>query len=465
MASQSLTPTTSTPLLAELGFSYAGNPRLWATVLVDCPQADGFFTYGIPPELTVNDGDIVTVPFGSQQLGGIVVGCLTTLPADCPAEKIKPINDVVVSGFFLPQYWQLLHWVAEYYCTELMTVIRMALPPGLLQRSQRRIRLNGDRLPADWSVFLTHGSQQAARQILTLLQQSKQGDYSYRYLQQKVKGAAKGIRDLCQRGWVESYLEPPKAIQAQQRKVVTLLSLTSDSKLSSKQQDALRVLKHQGGECWFAELLKAVPCSSTTLESLAKRGLVAIAEREKLRLLDQPLVRHHPAPDLTPAQTQAYQTLQTLQGYHQVLLHGVTGSGKTEVYLQICGDRLAQGRSILVLVPEIGLTPQLTDRFRARFGNKVFVYHSALSDGERYDTWRQMLLGQTQVVIGTRSAIFVPLPNLGLIILDEEHDHSFKQNQLVPHYHARTVAQRRAELEQCPLILGSATPSLESWHQ
>jgi primosomal protein N' (replication factor Y) len=114
-------------------------------------------------------------------------------------------------------------------------------------------------------------------------------------------------------------------------------------------------------------------------------------------------------------------------------------------------------------VPEIGLTPQLTDRFRARFGNKVNVYHSALSDGERYDTWRQMLTGESQVVIGTRSAIFAPLPKLGLIILDEEHDSSFKQDQPPPTYHARTVAQWRAELENCPLVLGSATPSLETW--
>jgi primosomal protein N' (replication factor Y) len=146
-----------------------------------------------------------------------------------------------------------------------------------------------------------------------------------------------------------------------------------------------------------------------------------------------------------------------------VLLHGVTGSGKTEVYLQAIAPILEQRKSAIVLVPEIGLTPQLTDRFRARFGNKVNVYHSALSEGERYDTWRQMLTGEPQVVIGTRSAIFAPLPRLGLIILDEEHDSSFKQDQPAPTYHARTVAQWRAELENCPLILGSATPSLQTW--
>ena len=146
-----------------------------------------------------------------------------------------------------------------------------------------------------------------------------------------------------------------------------------------------------------------------------------------------------------------------------MLLHGVTGSGKTEVYLQAIAPLLQRGQSALVLVPEIGLTPQLTDRFRARFGNKVCVYHSALSDGERYDTWRQMLTGEPQVVIGTRSAVFAPLPHLGLIILDEEHDGSFKQDSPIPTYHARTVAQWRAELENCPIVLGSATPSLETW--
>ncbi|MFN7657436.1 MAG: DEAD/DEAH box helicase, partial [Dolichospermum sp.] len=135
----------------------------------------------------------------------------------------------------------------------------------------------------------------------------------------------------------------------------------------------------------------------------------------------------------------------SLTGFSKVLLHGITGSGKTEVYLQAISPLLEQGKSALVLVPEIGLTPQLTDRFRARFGNKVHVYHSALSDGERYDTWRQMLTGEPQIIIGTRSAIFAPLPNLGLIILDDEHASSFKQDAPIPTYHARTVAQWRAE--------------------
>jgi primosomal protein N' (replication factor Y) (superfamily II helicase) len=147
----------------------------------------------------------------------------------------------------------------------------------------------------------------------------------------------------------------------------------------------------------------------------------------------------------------------------KILLHGVTGSGKTEVYLHAIQPVLDRQQSVLMLVPEIGLTPQLTDRFRARFGDRILVYHSALSDGERYDSWRQMLLPTPQIVIGTRSAIFAPLPNLGLIILDEEHDGSFKQDQPMPTYHARLVAEWRSALINCPVVLGSATPALESW--
>jgi primosomal protein N' (replication factor Y) len=149
----------------------------------------------------------------------------------------------------------------------------------------------------------------------------------------------------------------------------------------------------------------------------------------------------------------------------QILLHGVTGSGKTELYLQAIAPRLAAGQSALVLVPEIALTPQLTDRFRRRFGRQVWVYHSGLADGERYDTWRQSLqLDQPLVIVGTRSAVFMPIPRLGLIVLDEEHDSSYKQD-VPPCYHARTVARWRAILDDCPLLLGSATPSLETWVQ
>ncbi|HEY9646490.1 MAG TPA: primosomal protein N', partial [Chroococcidiopsis sp.] len=298
--------------------------------------------------------------------------------------------------------------------------------------------------------------------LLTRLRSQKAGDYTWQYLQRKVRGATHGLRDLLQRGWVESYLEPPAPIRPKQRQAVTLTLAPALPDPTPRQQEVVEILRRQGGEMWLQDLLQLSRASSSVLKGLEQKGWLVIQPREVLRA-ESGEVAGDVAKPLTADQAAALGAIQTLVGYHQVLLHGVTGSGKTEVYLQAIAPLLERGMSALVLVPEIGLTPQLTDRFRARFGDRVRVYHSALSDGERYDTWRQMLSGIPQVVIGTRSAIFAPLSNLGMILLDEEHDSSFKQDQPAPCYHARTVAQWRAQRDQCPLILGSATPSLESW--
>lgn len=203
------------------------------------------------------------------------------------------------------------------------------------------------------------------------------------------------------------------------------------------------------------------------IQTLARKKVVQISARPILRTLAQPDRIADQAKSLSSEQQAALEAildlLQPGSAPHTLLLHGVTGSGKTEVYLQAIATVLAQQQSALVLVPEIGLTPQLTDRFRARFGKQVLVYHSGLSEGERYDTWRLMVQDTPQVVIGTRSAIFAPLPKLGLLVLDEEHDDSYKQDQPQPCYHAATVAQWRSELVGCPLVLGSATPALETY--
>ncbi|MEH2048228.1 primosomal protein N' [Nostoc sp.] len=463
-------------VVAQAGESYQSGANLnrWVEVLVDCPGSTGLFTYRLPAQLEIKPGDILSVPFGAQQLGAIAIRLLAQPNIDLPPEKIREVEDIVSVGFFPSAYWELLNRVAAYYYTPLIQVIRVALPPGLLGRSQRRIRLVGGREAggrvqgaggsryllgsADPLAFLTP----TARQVWELLQGQPAGDYSFVYLQQKVKSAYRGIRELLRFGLVESYLEPPRLTRPKLQKAVTLTG-TIDQELTNRQREILEVLRRQGGELWQNELLQICNASSSILKTLTQKGYIVVEEREVLRTEQGPTLVGDGAKSLTTAQASALATIQTLDGFAQVLLHGVTGSGKTEVYLQAIAPLLNQGKSALVLVPEIGLTPQLTDRFRARFGNKVSVYHSALSDGERYDTWRQMLTGEPQVVIGTRSAVFAPLPNLGLIILDEEHDSSFKQDSPIPTYHARTVAQWRAELENCPLVLGSATPSLESW--
>ncbi|MGK7936858.1 MAG: primosomal protein N', partial [Xenococcaceae cyanobacterium] len=298
---------------------------------------------------------------------------------------------------------------------------------------------------------------------LQLLRSQKEGNYSVSYLRSQIRGASKGIRELSKRGWIVSYLEPPKTARPKLQKAVTLTAQSLPDRLTARQREVVDVLRHRGGELWLNELLQICRVSSSVVNTLQRKGCLEIESRERLRLLQEKKPQQDQHKQLSKAQTEALAVITSLEGYAQVLLHGVTGSGKTEVYLQAIAPILAQGKSALVLVPEIGLTPQLTDRFRARFGDRVCVYHSALSDGERYDTWRQMIQGKPQVVIGTRSAIFAPLPNLGLIVLDEEHDSSFKQDRPTPTYHARTVAQWRSHLVDCPLILGSATPSLETW--
>ncbi|MEG4083089.1 primosomal protein N' [Microcoleus sp. POL10_C6] len=466
----------STPIAAEAGASYGSSeppqrPTVqaeWIEVLVDSPfrvagdspgEENKLFTYRLPAELTVQPGDILSVPFGSQQVGAIAIRFISQLPPDLDPTRVKEVEDVVSAGFFPPTYWELLDRTATYYCTPLIQVIRTSLPPGLLSRSVRRIRLIKEAISPNAETFLNP----AASQILQLLQAQKNGDYTWQYLQRQVKGSYRGLKDLLKRGWVESYLEPPNPPKPQLKPAVTLIANAFVTDLTKRQQEVLEVLRRGGGEMWLNDLLRICSASSSVVKALEQKGSVVIDQREVLRG-DRGISQLPDAPKtLTHFQAQALAFINSFSGFRQVLLHGVTGSGKTEVYLQAIAPILASGKSALVLVPEIGLTPQLTDRFRARFGEQICVYHSALSDGERYDTWRQMLTGTPQIVIGTRSAIFAPLPHLGLIILDEEHDSSFKQDQPAPCYHTRTVAKWRAELENCPLILGSATPALETW--
>lgn len=438
--------------------------RSWVQVLVDCPGAQGLYTYEVPYDLVVRVGDILSVPFGAQQVGAIALALDSdqkSLSVELNGAKIRKIDAVVSSGFFPVHYWTLLHQVAQYYQTPLMQVVRAALPPGLLSRSQRRLKLRfGQNNNLNSNISNTTVSLQAQK-VLDLLSESKTGDYSWRFVQQKVKGLGKIVQELVRSGLVDSYLQPPQTVRPKQQQAVTLVS-DIDCELSDRHQEILECLKRMGGEAWVSDLLVQTKSSSSTLKTLEKKGFIALQSREMLRQEIHAVESDLPKV-LTEFQMQVVRSIQDYKSSATILLHGVTGSGKTEVYLQAIAPLLMAGKSALVLVPEIGLTPQLTDRFRARFGDRVRVYHSALSEGERYDTWRQMLKPEPQVVIGTRSAIFAPLTNLGLIVLDEEHDSSFKQDQPAPCYHARTVAKWRSQLEDCPLLLGSATPSLESW--
>ncbi|MEO0986830.1 MAG: primosomal protein N' [Cyanobacteria bacterium J06639_14] len=438
----------------------AGAAR-WVEALVDCSGAQGLYTYQLPPMLAVAVGDILSVPFGTQQVGAIAIRLLTIPPQNLATDQIRLVAAIVSRGMFAPTYWSLLEKVSAYYQTPLMQVIRTALPPGLLNRSQRRVRLCPEVIPPQASEFLAP----AAACVLNQLQQSASGDYTWQYLRQRCHGANRGIQALIQRQWAESYVVLPTPPRPKQRQAITVIGMppVEANTVTTRQREVLTLLQRHGGDMWLQEALQYCRTTSSTLRSLAQKGYVTIESREILRQPTAAALNSDTSKTLTTYQQSALEVIRSIAGYGGCLLHGVTGSGKTEVYLQAIAPKLKAGQSALVLVPEIGLTPQLTDRFRQRFGDRVCVYHSGLSEGERYDAWRRMLQGEPLVTIGTRSAVFAPLPHLGIVILDEEHDSSFKQDQPMPCYQARTVAAWRAELDQCPLVLGSATPSLESW--
>jgi primosomal protein N' (replication factor Y) (superfamily II helicase) len=447
-------------IVSEPITGYAIEPKVsgFVEVLVDCPGLQALYTYHIPEQLSVQIGDILNVPLGGQVVGGIAIRLIDRLPENLTIGKIKDIDDVIASGLFKSIYWQWLGQIADYYYTPLIQVIKVALPPGLLTRSQRRIRSSAMSITPEMTLSAT------AKKILKLLDSQSDQNHSWQHIQKQIPQAKKGLRELLNYQLVESYLESGKTQKPKLQKAVVLTSDAAATNLTDRQRSIVEALKQNDGELWQTELLKITGTSSSSLARVAEKGYIAIIEKERLRTEQEfGVFQQEPAKVLTNDQAVAVAAINQVTGFCQILLHGVTGSGKTEVYLQAIEQILAQDKSVLVLVPEIGLTPQLTDRFRSRFGAKVSVYHSALSDGERYDTWRQMLNQTSQIIIGTRSAIFSPLPNLGLIILDEEHDSSFKQDQPAPTYQTRDIAKWRAELESCPLILGSATPALETW--
>jgi primosomal protein N' (replication factor Y) (superfamily II helicase) len=451
----------STPtIVSEPIIGYAVGTKVYGLVevLVDCPGIEALYTYNIPERLRIQVGDILNVPLGGQIVGGIAIRLLDQLPEHLSIGKVRDIDDVIASGLFKSNYWQWLEQIADYYYTPLIQVIKVALPPGLLTRSQRRIR------SIDLAINSEITLSSTAKKILKLLDAQSDKNHSWQHIQKQIPQAKKGLRELLNYQLVESYLESGKTQKAKLQKAVVLTSDAAATDLTDRQRSIVEALKQNDGELWQTELLKITGTSSSSLSRVVEKGYIAIIEKEKLRTEQEfGIFQQEPAKILTSDQAVALTAINSVAGFTQILLHGVTGSGKTEVYLQAIAQILAQDKSVLVLVPEIGLTPQLTDRFRSRFGAKVSVYHSALSDGERYDTWRQMLNQTSQIIIGTRSAIFSPLPNLGLIILDEEHDSSFKQDQPAPTYQTRDIAKWRAELESCPLILGSATPALETW--
>ncbi len=460
--------------------SFFGEPSEageYADVIVDLPslRVDKPFTYAIPSELQgqVRIGSLVLVPLA----GGLRTGFIAGFPPDPGAREVKPLEEILdAEPFFGPELAELCAWIADYYLAPLSRVFRLVVPPGRARKVERLVSLA---LPAEEALRLLPGGGGPPRRIVEFLAAKGSPVRAVRLAQELGGGDINShLGKLRQAGIVaiHSRLSEPQtrrattplaAITAAGAEELAKPAEESVLKRAPLQAAALQALAATG-EMPLARLKSEAGASRAVVNTLASKGLVELRQAEAFRdpfgHLD---CAAQPGPELNPEQKEALRAITRPlgEGRSEVfLLHGITGSGKTEVYLGAIEHALRLGKSSITLVPEIALTPQMVSRFKARLGAQVAVLHSHLGMGERYDQWRRIARGDCRVVIGARSAIFAPPENLGLIIIDEEHETSYKEHS-PPRYHAREVAMRRALLNDAVLVLGSATPSLESLHK
>ncbi|MBI1800518.1 MAG: primosomal protein N', partial [Chloroflexi bacterium] len=423
------------------------------------------FTYKIPLHLQgrLEPGHLVTVPFGARKLQGIVLA----LSEQTTVERLKDLYDLSEPkpALSLAQL-ALAQWMSGYYLAPLIECMEQMFPPGLEAEVETRIALNPDARPLV-------NAREAHQLIVDRLRRDGPMAQEELLSGDRKEDIKRAIDALVRRGVVvrHSELLPPRAREKRERSVMLVAEPSAEvmaSLRAPRQKAVLDFLTEHGGlqvAIAAREVQAAAGADAATLKALAKNNLIRIVEHVIWRdpLKGRNYGRAVP-PTLTPEQQQVWDAIQQniVSGSPDTyLLFGVTGSGKTEIYLRAVSEALAQGRQAIVLVPEIALTPQTIRRFAERFPAQVTVTHSKISEGERYDQWRRIRAGEVGVVIGSRSAVFAPLPRLGLIVMDEEHEPTYKQEHS-PFYHVRDVALRYAQLARAVVILGSATPSLES---
>ena len=419
----------------------------------------GTYTYRVPPSFgTVSPGMRVLVPFGRRQLTAYVLAAATQLPAHTP---IKPITDLLDEAPFFPESMiSFLQWVADYYIHPIGEVIQAALPGGAAVQEQARYTLTG----AGRQMLADPGLEVAALQPLQLLDRYPDSSYA-RLRRLGGRGLTRArLAALQQKGWIEKRtLLRAERIRPKTQRVVSARPFNEEkTRLSAQRRRILEQLRAKG-PLPLVELKVLVPGAANLVRAMARDGQLTVEAHPLYRdPLGEPVTMDRP-PELTAEQEAAVQRISAGfgQGFQTFLLAGVTGSGKTEVYLHLAAEALERQLPVLVLVPEIALISQLERAFRARFGERIALLHSGLSAGERYDQWRRIARGEICIAIGARSAIFAPFARLGLIIVDEEHDDSYKQESTL-RYHARDLAVVRARMEGALTILGSATPSVQS---
>ena len=427
-------------------------------------------TYAVPAHMgTVEPGHAVLVPLGNRGAEtGYVVGTTDT-PSFDPA-KIKPIIRLVdPRPAFTPQQLTFFRWIARYYLAPLGMVISTALPSEMKARVLTVAVATDSGLDALTERTASGQEAQVLREVVARPRLTRRG--MTRRLNAELSSAQvrSSLDRLVRKGWVEW---EEKELSEGKGQVETAALTTSFEEAKARLPRAgkvmlavLHTLADTPGPMDLSDLRDRLGSSMRpSLNRLVKEGVVALAKRENRDpLSDAPALGSREAPELNADQRAALDVLTAADATGTFLLFGVTGSGKTEVFQGAARAALARKQQVLVLVPEIGLTPQLVGRFRARFGDDVAVLHSGLTGSARLAQWRRIRAGEARVAVGARSALFAPFRHLGLIVVDEEHDDSYKQDEGVT-YNARDCAVVLGKMCDCPVVLASATPSLESWH-
>ncbi|MCU0247579.1 MAG: primosomal protein N' [Bryobacter sp.] len=417
------------------------------------------FTYSLPAAIVgrVRPGCRVLVPFGPRSMTGMVLAVHENPPVQAARDILRLVDDMPVLDAAL---LDLGRWIAAYYCAPLGEVLRTMAPmTGEIRRGKVFSLTDAGR---DVVRQLWIGEEREDDPDYVLLRSLEARPLNLATLKAKVADAARRLAALAKRGLIrgeDDYVERDPLRASAARLIVEFLSRGED-KLPKAQRELLAFLELHPGRHRLSELESTVKHASPAARALARRGCVA------LKLDDNPAsyVDRRPPPPLNEDQHRAYEAIcaaAASKQFQPFLLQGVTGSGKTEVYLRCIEAVLAEGRGALLLVPEIALTPQVAGQFLGRFGDRVAILHSAFSDSERAAQFRKIRAGEARVVVGTRSGVFAPVKDLGLVIVDEEHDGSYKQEE-TPRYNGRDVAVVRARAAGAVIVLGSATPALET---
>ncbi|HEX2916735.1 MAG TPA: primosomal protein N' [Chloroflexia bacterium] len=493
---------TGLPLEEILPFESVDAAVSYAEVAMDSPGLTSSLTYVVPPDLrgSIRPGQLVWAPLKKGRAQGVVLSISQQVPSAALSYKLRSLSDIVDSQpVLMPYQLELARWLSQYYFSGLYEAVSLMLPPGFSRVARPTLSLTD----SGRAFLLPPGLGSNELFLLNLLREREEAssnsagddkpepllsDLRKIYVERQGKTTfEKTVKVLEERGLARrGFFLPRPGVKPQVKPFVRLapflLELPPDDpsilkklQRSQRQREVFELLRNELEPGYLMpadEVCLAADTDLKTLKALAAKGLLEIEDREVRRdpLANRPQrEKAEEPPLLTYRQSLVWRAL--LDGFQTsgpltYLLHGVTGSGKTELYLRSIAKVLKEGKQAVVLVPEIALTAQMVDRFIARFPGRVAVRHSKLSSGEAFDEWRRARDGGADIVIGARSALFSPLPRLGLIIIDEEHEWSYKQDDSIPGsplYHTRSVALQMARLTGAKLILGSATPAVESF--